>query len=92
MSIVMAFIKSPEFHFPFTRSSDVMAHSDKFSINWAKIMLTFRDTMMNQTQCLPLSYCIFTQGLVGVNLKVLSIASADSEMAARRLQGVGTVP
>lgn len=54
-------------------------------------MLTVRDMMMNQTQCLPLRYCIFTQGLEGVNLKVLSIASVDSDTAACILQGVGTV-
>lgn len=50
-------------------------------------MITVRDMMMNQTQFLPLSYYIFTQGLVGVNLKVLSIASADSETAACILRG-----
>lgn len=42
-------------------------------------MLTVRDMMRNQIQHLPLRHCTFTQGPLGENLKVLSVASTDSD-------------
>lgn len=44
----MALVKSPEFRFPSTHSSDFMSHQDLFSINSTKITLGVRDMMMNE--------------------------------------------
>lgn len=52
-------------------------------------MLTVRDMMRNQIQYLPLRHCTFTQGPLGENLKVLSVASADSDTQPAYKAGVG---
>ena len=44
----MALVKSAEFRFPSTYSSDFMSHQDLFSINSTKIALAVRDMMMNE--------------------------------------------
>ena len=45
----MALVKSAEFRFPSTHSSDFMSHQDLFSINSPKITLAVRDMMMHES-------------------------------------------